>query len=169
MSEQRPPDDGSGPSAPDPYGAPDDPTAHGAPPQHGAPQYGAPQLGAPQYGAPPQYGGAPQYGSPQYGAPQYGTPYGYGPPQYEHPQGTTVLILGILGIVACQILAPFAWVIGNRALAEIDANPGAYSNRGLVVAGRICGIVGSVLLGLYLAFVLVYFFIIVVAIGSSAA
>ena len=118
---------------------------------------------------PGQYGPPPGYGAPQYGAaPQYGVPYGYGPPQYEHPQGTTVLILGILGIVACQILAPFAWVMGNRALAEIDANPAAYSNRGLVVAGRICGIVGSVLLGIYLAFFLVYFLIVLAAIGSSA-
>jgi hypothetical protein len=80
-----------------------------------------------------------------------------------------VLILGILGIVACQLLAPFAWVIGNRALAEIDANPSAYSNRGLVVAGRICGIVGSVLFGLYVAFFFVYFLFIAAAIGSSAA
>ena len=105
----------------------------------GQPPYGQAPHGQPPYGQSP-YGQAP-YGAP----PGYGVPYGYGPPQQEHPQGTTVLILGILGIVACQILAPFAWVMGNRALAEIDANPAAYSNRGLVVAGRICGIVGSVL------------------------
>jgi hypothetical protein len=99
----------------------------------------------------------------------YGGPVAYGPPQYEHPQGTMVLILGILGIVACQLLGPFAWVMGNRALAEIDANPTAYSNRSLVTVGRICGIVGSVLLGVYLAFFVVYFLFIAVAIGGSAA
>jgi hypothetical protein len=124
--------------------------------------------GQPPYGQAP-YGQSP-YGQAPYGAPPgYGVPYGYGPPQQEHPQGTTVLILGILGIVACQILGPFAWVLGNRALAEIDANPAMYSNRGLVVAGRICGIVGSVLLGLYAAFFFVYVLFVIAAIGSSAA
>jgi hypothetical protein len=33
--------------------------------------------------------------------------------------------------VVCGVLGPFAWVMGNRALAEIDAEPpGAFSNRG---------------------------------------
>ena len=82
----------------------------------------------------PPYGQGPQYG--------YPPPYGV-----EHPQGTTVLVLGILSLVICGLLGPFAWSIGNRALAEIDAAaPGYYSNRGQVVAGRICGIVASILL-----------------------
>lgn len=68
---------------------------------------------------------------------------GYAP---EHPQGTTVLVLGILSLVVCQILGPFAWVMGNRALQEIDAAGGGAANRGQVVAGRICGIIGTVLL-----------------------
>jgi len=74
--------------------------------------------------------------------------YGYGgyPPTQEHPQGTTVLVLGILGLVVCQILGPFAWSMGNKALKEIDASGVVYSNRGSIQAGRICGIVASVLL-----------------------
>jgi hypothetical protein len=76
--------------------------------------------------------------------PPYGSPYGgYG--GYEHPQGTTILVLGILSLVVCSLLGPFAWVMGNNALAEIDRNPRAYSNRGMVQAGRICGIVGTVI------------------------
>jgi hypothetical protein len=86
-------------------------------------------------------------GPPPYG-PQGPFPYGYPPPVWraEHPRGTTVLVLGILSLVVCGILGPFAWSMGNSALAEIDARPGYYSNRGLVVAGRICGIVATVLL-----------------------
>jgi hypothetical protein len=70
-------------------------------------------------------------------------PYGTG--QVEHPQGTTVLVLGILSLVACGLLGLFAWVKGNNALAEIDRNPMAYSNRSYVQIGRILGIVGSCL------------------------
>jgi hypothetical protein len=80
-----------------------------------------------------------------------------------------VLILGILSIAACQICGPFAWVMGRRALAEIDAQPGRYSNRGTVQAGYICGIVGSVLLGFSVVFGALYFVFIIVAIGSGSA
>ena len=64
----------------------------------------------------------------------------------EHPEATKVLVLGILGLVICNILAPFAWVIGNRVVKEIDASPGGYSNRGTANAGRICGMVGTILI-----------------------
>jgi uncharacterized membrane protein YjgN (DUF898 family) len=64
----------------------------------------------------------------------------------EHPQGTTILVLGILSLVFCGILGPVAWVMGSNALREIDASPGTYSNRGQVQAGRICGIITSVLI-----------------------
>jgi len=80
--------------------------------------------------------------NPSYGS--YGSPYG-GMPQ-AHPQGTTILVLGILSLVICGLLGPVAWVMGNNAIAEIDRNPSAYSNRGSVQAGRICGIVATVLL-----------------------
>ncbi len=74
----------------------------------------------------------------------YGSPYGGAP--RAHPQGTTVLVLGILSLLICGLLGPVAWVMGNNAIAEIDRNPSAYSNRGTVQAGRICGIVATVLL-----------------------
>ncbi|MBN2624713.1 MAG: hypothetical protein JXA83_15150, partial [Acidimicrobiales bacterium] len=64
----------------------------------------------------------------------------------EHPQGTTILVLGILSLVVCSLLGPVAWVMGNNALAEIDRNPTAYTNRSSVQAGRICGIVSSCLM-----------------------
>jgi uncharacterized membrane protein YjgN (DUF898 family) len=73
----------------------------------------------------------------------------------EHPQGTLILILGILSLVCIQLLGPVAWILGNRALAEIDANPGAYTNRSVVNAGRICGIISSVLLVLGLVFAVI--------------
>jgi hypothetical protein len=68
----------------------------------------------------------------------------YIPP--KHPQATTALVLGILGVALCGILAPIAWAIGGKAVKEIDANPAAYSGHGEANAGRILGIVGTCIL-----------------------
>ena len=138
------------------------------------------------YGEPGQqpYGG--QYGdtSGQYG--QYGAqpgsweqqgqqpPYGQGYPsqpqaQYapDHPRSTTVLVLGILGVVVCQLIAPFAWSMGKRALDEIDASHGQLGGRGAVQAGYILGIVGTVLLALGILFFIFMFGIIGLGTWSS--
>lgn len=64
----------------------------------------------------------------------------------EASQATTVLVLGILGIVICGILAPFAWVMGNNELAAIDAGRRPPEQRSTANAGRILGIIGTVLL-----------------------
>lgn len=65
----------------------------------------------------------------------------------ESSQATTALVLGILGIVICGFLAPFAWNIGNKELAAIDSGRRPPENRGTANAGRILGIIGTVLLG----------------------
>src|SRR4029077_2256749 len=70
----------------------------------------------------------------------------YGPPPPNHPQAITVLVLGILGLVVCGIVGPFAWVMGNRAVREIDASQGALGGRTEANVGRILGIVATVLL-----------------------
>jgi hypothetical protein len=67
--------------------------------------------------------------------------------QVEHPDGTTILVLGILSLVVCGILGPFAWNMGNKALREMNADPGVvYRNRGNVTAGRLCGMIGCAML-----------------------
>ena len=71
----------------------------------------------------------------------------------ESSQATTALVLGILGIVICGVLAPFAWNIGNKELAAIDAGRRDPSNRGTANAGRILGIIGTVLLAVGVVFV----------------
>ena len=96
----------------------------------------------------------------------YGQPaYGFAP--QDHPKATTVLILGILGLVVCGICAPFAWVMGNNVLREIDASGGQLGGRSTANAGRICGIVGTCILGLSLLFVV--FGLIIVIAGASTA
>jgi hypothetical protein len=92
--------------------------------------------------------------------PGYGPPSGYGQAPYsaprEHPQATTILVLGILGLVLCQVLSVFAWVMGNRVVQEIDASGGQLGGRGMANAGRICGIVGSIMLGMSLVLLLLF-------------
>jgi hypothetical protein len=109
----------------------------------------------PPYGAPPPQ---PPYGQ---------QPYGYGPPQ-DHPQATTVLVLGILGLVMCQIISPIAWVMGNRVVREIDATGGQLGGRSSANAGRICGIVGTVLIGLSLLFLVLLLGLFVVGASSTS-
>jgi uncharacterized membrane protein YjgN (DUF898 family) len=73
-------------------------------------------------------------------------PPAYQPPPPAHRQATTVLVLGILGIVVCGLCGPFAWAMGNRVVAEIDASRGAVGGRQEANIGRILGIVATVLL-----------------------
>jgi hypothetical protein len=107
---------------------------------------------------PPGWGGPPPppQGPPGGPYPAYGrqpppgytpySPYG-GSGIRSHPQGTTILVLGILSLVICSILGPVAWSMGQKAMREIDADPGTnYTNRSSVNAGRICGIIASCLL-----------------------
>lgn len=70
----------------------------------------------------------------------------------EASQATTILVLGIIGIVLCQLLGPVAWIMGNNELQAIDAGRRAPENRGTANAGRILGIISTVLLALFLLF-----------------
>jgi hypothetical protein len=114
----------------------------------------------PPPGQPPYGGGYPPN---QYGAPPLG---GYVPP--DHHQAVTVLILGILGLVLCQVISPFAWVMGNRVVREIDASNGQVGGRGTANAGRICGIVGTFLLAAGVLFAVVIVIIALAGVATSS-
>ena len=134
-------------------------------------QYGQ-QYGQPQYGQPygQQYG--PQYGQQYGGQPPYGQPPGYPPVGYapQHPRATTALVLGIIGVVLCSLTAPFAWRIGKQAVDEIDDSHGQLGGRGAAQAGYVLGIVGTVLLGLYvLAFVAIIGLFVVGGVATSTS
>jgi uncharacterized membrane protein YjgN (DUF898 family) len=83
----------------------------------------------------------------------------YGPPAPNHPQATTALVLGILGLVVCGLVAPFAWSMGSKTVREIDASGGRWGGRSEANAGKLCGIVGTVMLAgglLFFVFFLVF-------------
>ena len=77
----------------------------------------------------------------------------------EPSQATTALVLGILGLVVCGVLAPFAWYIGNKEVQAIDEGRRPPENRGTANAGKILGIIGTVLLaiGLIIGILLLVF------------
>lgn len=139
------------PSAGDPY------PSYGQPAPPPQPDYGSQtaysQPGS--YPAQPAYGQQPDYGQlPAYGVNPYQQPaYGYVPP--NHPQATTALILGIVGMVLCPFVGIAGFVIGGRVRREIDAAPGQWGGRGLATAGWVLGILSIVYAALVLVFTVI--------------
>jgi hypothetical protein len=109
--------------------------------------------------------GQPPYGN--YPPNQYGgPPYAVAPP--DHPQATTVLILGIVSVAVCGFVAPFAWVIGNRVVREIDASHGQLGGRSQAQVGRIIGIVYTCIIGVALAIGVLALVIVVIGAATSS-
>ena len=94
----------------------------------------------------------------------YGQPYG-APPQ-EHPQGTMILIFGILGIFI-TIFAPIAWYLGNKAKAEVQASGVHYTNEQNISIGRMLGKIFTILAIVWIVFVIIWIIIALVAAGQS--
>ena len=63
-------------------------------------------------------------------------------------RATLILVFGILGLVSCPGFGIAAWFMGNNDLREMDAGLMDPSGRQNTSAGRICGIISAVLLGL---------------------
>jgi hypothetical protein len=63
-------------------------------------------------------------------------------------RGTLILVLGILGLVICGFLGIAAWVMGNGDLKQIDAGTMDPAGRSTTNAGRICGMIATILLAL---------------------
>lgn len=123
----------------------------------------------PPSGDPSDHEHRPNWGS-AYPPPQGGAPpppgYGYGYQPYsvppKHPGATTSMVLGIVGVAAgvlCWLpffLSPFAWITGSKAIREIDASRGAQGGRGEAMAGKVLGIIGTVLLVLGIAGIVLF-------------
>ena len=102
-----------------------------------------------------------------YQQPYQPQPYGRGIPRAQpHPQGTVVLVLGILGFFI-TICAPFAWYFGSKALKEIQASGVRYSNEDQIRVGRILGMIISILAIIGLVFGLIFVIIAAVLAATS--
>ncbi len=61
-------------------------------------------------------------------------------------QAVWALVLGIVGLLMCQVLCPIAWWLGATELRNIRAGLSPTSGQGLATAGMILGIIGTLLL-----------------------
>jgi hypothetical protein len=138
--------------------------------------FGSPPPGAPPPSDPPDD----PFGSPPPGAPSAPAPRGapappadlFAPPAGANAEGAIpALVLGILSLVLCPLCAPFAWYFGLRAERLVDASGGVLSGRGEATAGKILGIVMTILmiLGILLLVVLIVAGSAVVDAGGGAS
>jgi hypothetical protein len=79
-------------------------------------------------------------------------------------RGTLILVLGILSLVVCGPLGIAAWVMGSGDMKEMDAGTMDPAGRGTTQAGKICGIIGTILMIVGFAIV-----ILVMLLGGFAA
>ncbi len=115
---------------------------------------GQPYGQQPSYGQQPGYGAQPYGQQPGYGQqsgyepqPGYGQPAGYGmQAPYgagEHPQASTVQVLGFVGIFVA--IVPFiAWYMGGQAKKEIEAGA-PYRFDGPLKTGYMLGKIFSII------------------------
>lgn len=76
--------------------------------------------------------------------------------------GLAPLVVGILGIVLCQLISPVAWALGSRYVKDCEERGVIPSSAGK--AGKILGIVGSCFLMLMLVFMV---FSVILGIATS--
>ena len=84
--------------------------------------------------------------APSSSAPPSPTP----PPQadvkhYSPHRGALILTFGILGVACCFPFGIAAWVMGNNDMKQIEAGTMDPTGKGITNAGKICGIIGTVL------------------------
>jgi len=70
---------------------------------------------------------------------------------YRPHRGGAILTLGILGVLCCQLLAPFAWVMGQADMRQMQHGVMDPGGRTLTQVGMILGILGTVLMLLWFA------------------
>ena len=90
-------------------------------------------------------------------------PQGGGGANYRtYPQGTTILVLGIVGLFV-TICAPIAWYMGSKAQKEIAASGMHYSNEQNINIGKIIGMVLTILAIVGIVIAIIFIVIAVVA------
>lgn len=86
----------------------------------------------------------------------------------EPHRGTTVLVLGILGLVVCGICGIIAWVMANKDIPKMEAGAMDPEGLGSTKAGKICGIISVILMAIGLVFTAIYI-VLIIGVGAAAA
>jgi len=86
-------------------------------------------------------------------------------------RGTMILVFGILGLVVCMPLGIVAWVMGSTDLKAMDAGTMDPEGRSITQAGKIIGMIATILyiIGLFFGLLMLVLAIALpVAAGVSA-
>jgi hypothetical protein len=138
------------------------PSPYGQPGQESPPNpYGQPGQAQPSPNPYAQSGQFQPSGQPM---PYQPAPYGAPPP--EHPQGTMILIFGIIGIFF-TIFAPIAWYLGNKAKKDIQASAIPYANEQNIIIGRMLGKVFTIIALASIALTIIIAIIVAVVASQS--
>ena len=96
----------------------------------------------PQATSPGPYAGSP-------GTPMQAYTVDSGAAPRDHQGALIAFILGIFSVVGFAVVGPVAWIMASKALTEMDRpNAPVYTNRGLAVAAKVLGIIGTIFLAL---------------------
>ena len=60
-------------------------------------------------------------------------------------RGTMILVFGILGLVVCMPFGIVAWIMGSGDLKSMDAGRMDPEGRGITQAGKIIGMIATIL------------------------
>jgi len=63
----------------------------------------------------------------------------------EQHRGTLILVLGIVSLVACQILGIVPWILANGDLQKMAAGTMDPEGEGMTKAGKICGMIAVII------------------------
>ena len=117
-----------------------------------------------------QGGWAQQPGPAQPPATPYTPQAGYGSPPLANPfdgESTPILVTGILSIVFCGPVGVYAWVKGNDLRDR--ARAAGWPEPGSAKAGRILGIIGTLIFSAGFVFMLVWLALVLVVAGTAGA
>ncbi len=84
-------------------------------------------------------------------------------------RGTTVLVLGILGLIMCAPLGFPAWFMGSHDLAEMKAGRMDPEGESLTQAGYVMGIIGSIMMIFGILMICLWLAVVVLAVGAGVA
>jgi len=84
-------------------------------------------------------------------------------------RGTMILVFGILGLIVCFPFGVVAWVMGNTDLKAMDAGTMDPEGRGTTQAGKIIGMIATILTVLSLIIGILFFAVALIlpAVASS--
>ena len=87
-------------------------------------------------------------------------------PDLEPHRGTAVLIMGVLSLFTIPfVLGPIAWMWANEDLRKMKAGSMDPEGKGSTEAGRICGMMATILSLTALALVVLYFAMLILFCG----